>query len=106
MGNFLKHLLLGPLGKAHHAFLMAARAKVTSLAGKSQEEFMRTVPTADAGKPVMEIATFQILFHYFLDDRPPEAKFFLVLFVIEADELFQVVFDHGIQGRSPRVDKL
>jgi hypothetical protein len=67
---------------------------------------MPTIPTADAGKPVMEIATFQILFHDFLDDRPPEAKFFLVSLVVDPDEFFQVVLDHGIQGRIPGVSRM
>ena len=56
-------------------------------------------PTTDTRKSMMEIPAFQILFHHFLDDRPPEAKFLLVLFVVDANKRFQVILDHGVQGR-------
>ncbi len=67
---------------------------------------MGAVATPHPGEPVMKVAAFQIFFHDLLDNRPPEAKFLLVFFVVDAKELFRVVLDHSVQGRIPGVTRM
>jgi hypothetical protein len=60
VGRLLEHIHAEPLPEFHDALLMAGRAEVAALAGKSQQVFVAAVFTFDAGKTIVQIAAIEI----------------------------------------------
>jgi hypothetical protein len=51
------------------------------------------VITADSGKPMGKVATFQVFLYDFADNRPPEPIHTLITFIIYPHKLLKVISD-------------
>ena len=100
MGDRIEDLILGPLGKADHATLMATGAKISSFTRKSQKGLLAALLAPYPGKALAQVPAVQILEDDLPYHRAPKTVFPLVPFGVELLEPLEVIFNHPVKWRE------
>ena len=64
---------------------------------------MPTLGTANAGEPLAQVATLEIVIDRLTDNRAPKAVLVLEAFGVDALEVVEVLLNKTIEGRLPRL---
>jgi hypothetical protein len=79
------------------AFLGAAGADATLLAGEGDEELVAAIGAANAGEAVLEVAALEEVADGFVIDRSPVAKLTGVAFGVDGAEGVEVFADEAVE---------
>jgi len=93
VADLFEDVSVEPLGEKQDALLLARGAKEAAFAGVGEDGLIAAAVAAKTRKTSMQISTFQILAHHLADDGTPTAILLLIPIVVNALELFEIVFD-------------
>jgi len=103
MRAFCKHFLANKLAEQNGTFGTTRRAKPSAFTRKRQQVFILAGRTSDSCKPILEVATIQILFHYTGDQTPPLSVMLFKAKIVLAYKTIEVVKEYRIKGSLLRV---
>ena len=98
-----KHFLANKLTEQNGTFGTTGRTKTPCPARKRQQVLILAGRTSDSCKPILEVATIQILFHYTGDQTPPLAIMLFKAKIVLAYKTIEVVKEYRIKGSLLRV---
>ena len=67
---------------------------------------MTAIATFDAGKAMVKVATVEKLVNNLLNVRSPETEFCRESIIVDADKLFEIVFDAAIPNGGFRTTRM
>ena len=106
MADLFENMSVEPFGEKQDALLLARGTKQPAFAGISEDGLIAAIIAAKTSKTSVQVSAFQILAHDFADDGAPAAILLLITVIVDALELFVIVFDQGIQRTCARVSGL
>jgi hypothetical protein len=104
VADLFEDVSVEPLGEKQDALLLARGAKQAAFAGIGEDGLIAASIAAETREASVQVATFQILAHYFADDGAPAAVLLLISIVVDALKLPVIVFHQSIQrNKKPDV---
>ena len=103
MRNLLEDLASDPLHKGRHSLGLTRRAEIASLAAEGQQVLLATLRTADAGEAVAEDPAFRKTINRLVHHRAQGAIVSFIEIAVTLLELFPVVLQALVKGRSFRM---
>jgi hypothetical protein len=93
VADLFEDVSVQPLGEKQDALLLARGAKQATFAGIGEDGLIAASAAAKTRETSVEVSTFQKLAHHLADDGAPAAVLLLIAAVVNALELFEIVFD-------------